>query len=165
MSAIDVARCLTRALHGWMAGAHVVPYDGGIVPPGTVVLHSEFLGSFDSDTSVLCRWMASSDWRRSLDLCALSSPNGCPSRIISRRRRIGWSGHVLPLAVTGPFRCFGPWRGPASSDVISAAYFLAASRGLPQGVANFYGPGYLARLLFWLSPLPVRHVAFCALDG
>lgn len=29
-------------------GREMVPYDGGIVPPGAVFLHSEFPGSFDS---------------------------------------------------------------------------------------------------------------------
>ncbi|MCV3739375.1 conjugative transfer signal peptidase TraF [Rhizobium sp. TRM96647] len=29
-------------------GREMVPYDGGVVPPGTVFLHSEFPGSFDS---------------------------------------------------------------------------------------------------------------------
>jgi conjugative transfer signal peptidase TraF len=29
-------------------GREMTPYDGGVVPPGTVFLHSEFSGSFDS---------------------------------------------------------------------------------------------------------------------
>lgn len=29
-------------------GREMTPYDGGVVPPGTVFLHSEFPGSFDS---------------------------------------------------------------------------------------------------------------------
>jgi hypothetical protein len=36
------------------------------------------------------------------------------------------------------------------ATAVSAAYFLAASRGLPQGVANFYGQDIWPGLLLWL---------------
>lgn len=64
---------------------------------------------------------------------------------------IGWSGEVLLL----PFAIFFPllWaRAPsrATAAVVAAGYFLAASRGLPQGVANFYGATLWPALLLWV---------------
>ena len=52
---------------------------------------------------------------------------------------IGWSGNVLllPLAASFPM-LWSLARTRLQATAISAAYFLAASRGLPQGVANFY---------------------------
>jgi conjugative transfer signal peptidase TraF len=50
----DVARVDGRPLpHSRVSGVdgqgrEMTPYDGGVVPPGTVFLHSEFPGSFDS---------------------------------------------------------------------------------------------------------------------
>ncbi|GLS35007.1 hypothetical protein GCM10010869_05950 [Mesorhizobium tianshanense] len=35
--------------------------------------------------------------------------------------------------------------------LVSAANFLAASRGLPQGVANFYSSDLWPDLLLWLA--------------
>ncbi len=35
--------------------------------------------------------------------------------------------------------------------LVSAGYFLAASRGLPQGVANFYAADLWPGLLLWLA--------------
>jgi hypothetical protein len=64
---------------------------------------------------------------------------------------IGWSGHVLLLPVAGAFPVL--WslaRTRLQAAVISAAYFLAASRGLPQGLANFYGQDVWPGLLLWL---------------
>lgn len=75
---------------------------------------------------------------------------------------IGWSGHVLLLPVAGAFPML--WslaRTRLQATAISAAYFLAASRGLPQGVANFYGQDIWPRLLLWLvasSAFVVVHV-------
>lgn len=63
---------------------------------------------------------------------------------------IGWSGHALLLPVAGAFPML--WslaRTRLQAAVISAAYFLAASRGLPQGVANFYGQDIWPGLLLW----------------
>ncbi|UXT85270.1 conjugal transfer protein TraB [Agrobacterium tumefaciens] len=64
---------------------------------------------------------------------------------------IGWSGNVLLFPVAGAFPML--WslaRTRLQAAVISAAYFLAASRGLPQGVANFYGQDIWPGLLLWL---------------
>ncbi len=64
---------------------------------------------------------------------------------------IGWSGHVLLLPVALAFPML--WslaRTRLQATAISAAYFLAASRGLPQGVANFYGQDIWPGLLLWL---------------
>ncbi len=46
---------------------------------------------------------------------------------------------------------------------VSAAYFLAASRGLPQGVANFYGADPLPGIALWFAAsiaFVVVHAAF-----
>ncbi|UJW77748.1 conjugal transfer protein TraB [Rhizobium sp. SL42] len=64
---------------------------------------------------------------------------------------ISWSGHVLLLPVAGAFPML--WslaRTRLQATAISAAYFLAASRGLPQGVANFYGQDIWPGVLLWL---------------
>lgn len=64
---------------------------------------------------------------------------------------IGWSGHVLLLPVAGAFPML--WslaRTHLQATAVSAAYFLAASRGLPQGVANFYSSDIWPGLLLWL---------------
>ncbi|WP_280520085.1 conjugal transfer protein TraB [Rhizobium cremeum] len=64
---------------------------------------------------------------------------------------IGWSGHVLLLPVATLFPAL--WAMAPSRVVaalVSAGYFLAASRGLPQGVANFYGADLWPGLLLWL---------------
>lgn len=48
------------------------------------------------------------------------------------------------------------------AGLVSAVYFLAASRGLPQGVANFYGSGFGAGIALWLaaaSSFVLVHVA------
>lgn len=64
---------------------------------------------------------------------------------------IGWSGDVLllPLAATFPM-LWSLVRTRLQATAISAAYFLAASRGLPQGVENFYSSDIWPGLLFWL---------------
>ncbi len=64
---------------------------------------------------------------------------------------ISWSGHVLllPLAATFPMLWSLAWTR-LQATAISAAYFLAASRGLPQGVANFYSSDIWPGLLLWL---------------
>ncbi|WP_296081841.1 conjugal transfer protein TraB [uncultured Agrobacterium sp.] len=65
---------------------------------------------------------------------------------------IGWSGPALLLPVAGAFPVL--WslaRTRLQAAVISAAYFLAASRGLPQGVANFYGQDIWPGLLLWFA--------------
>lgn len=65
---------------------------------------------------------------------------------------IGWSGHVLALPVAMIFPAL--WALSPSrlvAGVVSAGYFLAASRGLPQGVANFYAADLWPGLLLWLA--------------
>lgn len=64
---------------------------------------------------------------------------------------IGWSGHVLFLPVAAAFPLL--WslaRTRLQSAAVSTAYFLAASRGLPQGVLNFYASDISPGLLLWL---------------
>jgi hypothetical protein len=75
---------------------------------------------------------------------------------------IGWSGHVLLLPVAAAFALL--WslaRTRPQAAAVSAAYFLAASRGLPQGVANFYGQDICPGLLLWL----VASSAFVAIHA
>ncbi|KSV71157.1 hypothetical protein N182_30670 [Sinorhizobium sp. GL2] len=64
---------------------------------------------------------------------------------------IGWSGHVLllPAALAFPV-LWSKAPNRATSAAVSAGYFLAASRGLPQGVANFYASDLWPGLLLWL---------------
>jgi hypothetical protein len=63
---------------------------------------------------------------------------------------LGWSGEprLLPLSLLFPLI----WSKAPSRPVaalVASGYFLAASRGLPQGVANFYGwHGYEGYLLW-----------------
>ncbi|MBY5760198.1 conjugal transfer protein TraB [Rhizobium leguminosarum] len=62
-----------------------------------------------------------------------------------------WSGHVLLLPVALAFPSLwsiAPTRLAAGS--VSAGYFLAASRGLPQGVATFYASDLWPGLVLWL---------------
>ncbi|WP_287384320.1 conjugal transfer protein TraB [Mesorhizobium sp.] len=64
---------------------------------------------------------------------------------------LSWSGDplMLPLAMLFP-ALWASARSRIFAGIASAAYFLAASRGLPQGVANFYGSDLWAGLLLWL---------------
>ncbi|ABE65120.1 TraB (plasmid) [Nitrobacter hamburgensis X14] len=65
---------------------------------------------------------------------------------------VGWSGHVLalPLACAFPtLWAFAPSR--SASAAVSAGYFLAASRGLPQGVVNFYGSDFSVGIALWIG--------------
>jgi hypothetical protein len=64
---------------------------------------------------------------------------------------IGWSGEVLllPLAMFFPLLwSMAPSRPIAA--LVAAGYFLAASRGLPQGVANFYAADLWPGLVLWV---------------
>ncbi|OCJ66530.1 conjugal transfer protein TraB [Agrobacterium tumefaciens] len=64
---------------------------------------------------------------------------------------VGWSGHVLLLPVALGFPVL--WsiaRTRLVAACVSAGYFLAASRGLPQGVAAFYSSDIWPGLLLWL---------------
>jgi hypothetical protein len=63
----------------------------------------------------------------------------------------GWSGHMLLLPVAAALPLL--WslaRTRRQASAVCSAYFLAASRGLPQGVANFYGQDIWPGLLLWL---------------
>lgn len=64
---------------------------------------------------------------------------------------IGWSGEalLLPLAMFFPLL----WSKASSRSIaalVAAGYFLAASRGLPQGVANFYSADLWPGLVLWI---------------
>ncbi|TPP05039.1 conjugal transfer protein TraB [Rhizobium glycinendophyticum] len=64
---------------------------------------------------------------------------------------IGWSGEVLhlPLAMVFPLLWSkAPSRSIAS--LVAAGYFLAASRGLPRGGANFYSADLWPGLVLWV---------------
>lgn len=63
---------------------------------------------------------------------------------------VGWSGevHLLPLAIFFPLLwAMAPSRTIAT--LVAVGYFLAASRGLPQGVANFYAADLWPGLVLW----------------
>ena len=65
---------------------------------------------------------------------------------------IGWSGEVLLLPVACVFPAlwaFAPTRLVAS--LVSMAYFMAASRGLPVGVSIFYGSDIWVGLGLWIA--------------
>jgi hypothetical protein len=65
---------------------------------------------------------------------------------------IGWSGQVLVLPIAMLFPAL--WahaRSRTAAAFVSAGYFLAASRGLPQGVANFYASDLWPGLLLWFA--------------
>jgi hypothetical protein len=65
---------------------------------------------------------------------------------------VAWSGEprLLPAAMLFPaLWAAAPTRLGAS--LVAAGYFLAASRGLPQGVANFYGSGFEAGIALWIG--------------
>ncbi|WP_085032510.1 conjugal transfer protein TraB [Ensifer aridi] len=64
---------------------------------------------------------------------------------------VGWSGNVLllPAALVFPI-LWGHARARYVAAIVSAGYYLAASRGLPQGVASFYASDLWPGLLLWL---------------
>jgi len=65
---------------------------------------------------------------------------------------LGWSGYALALPAAIAFPAL--WslaRSRRTAGLVSAAYFLAASRGLPQGVATFYQSDIWPGLLLWLG--------------
>lgn len=75
---------------------------------------------------------------------------------------IGWSGEplALPLAMLFP-ALWAFARSRFVAALVAAAYFLAASRGLPQGVANFYESDIWPGLFLWL----VASLAFVAVHA
>ncbi len=81
------------------------------------------------------------DWFQPLALAAASAATGY----------IAWSGHVLtlPAAILFP-ALWSIARSRRTASVVSVAYFLAASRGLPQGVAAFYRADIWPGLILWL---------------
>lgn len=65
---------------------------------------------------------------------------------------VAWSGDplTLPLALAFPaLWALSPSRIAAA--LVSGGYFLAASRGLPQGVANYYASDLWPGLLLWFG--------------
>lgn len=69
---------------------------------------------------------------------------------------VAWSGQALTL----PLGCAFPtlWASAQSriaAAMVSAAYFLAASRGLPQGVVNFYGTDVGVGIALWICAAAV----------
>jgi hypothetical protein len=64
---------------------------------------------------------------------------------------VGWSGYVmlLPVAIGFPI-LWSLTRTRTMAALVSAGYFLAASRGLPHGVAAFYSSDIWPGFLLWL---------------
>lgn len=64
---------------------------------------------------------------------------------------VSWSGYALaiPAAIAFP-ALWSLAQSRRSAATLSAAYFLAASRGLPQGVAAFYHSDLWPGLVLWL---------------
>lgn len=63
-----------------------------------------------------------------------------------------WSGEprLLPAAMLFPaLWAMAPTR--LGATLVAAGYFLAASRGLPLGVSNFYGSGFAAGIALWIA--------------
>lgn len=82
---------------------------------------------------------------------------------------VGWSGDMwlLPASLVLPL----VWSKAPSRNVaglVAAAYFLAASRGLPSGVATFFSADLWVGLLFWIAAsagFVLIHAAAWARDG
>ena len=65
---------------------------------------------------------------------------------------IGWIGHPLAFALGMAFPAlwaFAPSRSIAA--LVALAHFLGASRGLPAGVAIFFGTQFIIGLSLWLA--------------
>jgi hypothetical protein len=93
-------------------------------------------------------------WIGALILVALSVAVGC----------LGWSGNValLPVAVLFP-AIWSQTKTRRMAAASAAAYFLAAARGLPQGVANFYSFDIWPGLLLWLVASTAFVIVHCVL--
>lgn len=65
---------------------------------------------------------------------------------------LGWSGYVLllPVAICFP-AIWSLARTRMQAAICSAAYFLAAARGLPQGVATYYTADFLPGVFLWFA--------------
>ena len=87
-------------------------------------------------------WSSTSDTARSALLVVAAIAIGL----------IAWSGEprLLPAAMLFPaLWALAPTR--LSAALVAGGYFLAASRGLPQGVSNFYGAGFEAGIALWIA--------------
>lgn len=64
---------------------------------------------------------------------------------------VAWSGNPLSLPLVLTFPALWAW-SPSRliAALVSLGYFLAASRGLPQGVANYYTSDLLSGLVLWV---------------
>jgi hypothetical protein len=65
---------------------------------------------------------------------------------------VGWSGdpRTLPVALVFP-ALWGLSPSRKAAAAVATAYFLSASRELPQGVANFYGASVLLGVSLWIG--------------
>ena len=83
---------------------------------------------------------------------------------------VGWSGNpsALPLAMAFP-ALWSLAGSRASAAFVAAAYFLGASRGLPEGVSIFFGSDLLLGLALWviasLAFVGVHTACWTAQDG
>jgi hypothetical protein len=75
-------------------------------------------------------------------LTVLSIATGC----------VAWSEHLLflPVALAFPILWSRSGNRPTAA-LVSLGYFLAASRGLPQGVANYFSSDLIPGILLWLA--------------
>lgn len=65
---------------------------------------------------------------------------------------VGWSGHVLTLPFAMLFPTLWAWApNRVTAAAVSMGYFLAASRGLPQGVSAFYAADIWPGLGLWIG--------------
>lgn len=65
---------------------------------------------------------------------------------------VAWSGEPRLLSAAMLFPAL--WASAPTrigATLVAAGYFLAASRGLPQGVSNFYGSGFEAGIALWIA--------------
>ncbi|MBE0581926.1 MAG: conjugal transfer protein TraB [Devosia sp.] len=75
---------------------------------------------------------------------------------------VGWSGNPLTLPMAMVFPALWSLAGSrVGAAVIAAAYFLGASRGLPEGVSIFFGSDLLLGLVLWV----IASVAFVAVHA
>lgn len=75
-----------------------------------------------------------------------------------------WTGdpRTIPLSMAFPL-LWSQARSRATAVLVSAGYFLAASRGLPQGVANYYGTSGWLGFVLWLFASSAFVLAYGAL--
>ena len=81
------------------------------------------------------------DWLETLVLVLLSAGIGA----------LGWSGHVtlLPAALFFPL-LWAKAQGRWTALLVSSAYFLSASRGLPAGASTYFAADLWTGLALWL---------------